>query len=113
MGKFQRKTAALPDIPGEPCESVADWMKITLGLDPANRKTVAPGLSHVDVDRDLAQTTLDYERVEKLRVFEQGLAVSHEHRHQTNADRVAHDLDQLVRATRPPIGIGDIAARDL
>ena len=68
------------------------------------------GLMHA---RNLAQTTVSHQRLEKFRMFEQGLAVGHDHRDESNADGVARDFDQLFLAPRAPISVGDVTARDL
>ena len=111
--QLQRQTGARANLPCQLRESLAHRMKIYFTRQAIDREPVPAGLRHVDVDRDLAQPAVNHQRLEKLGMLEQRLAVSHEHRHQADRDRVPHDLDQLFLPSAPPIGIGHIAARDL
>ena len=88
-------------------------MQIGFAFDPADRETMPAGLRHIDVHRDLPQSALDHEPLEKLRMLDQRLSVRHEHRNGADGNGVTNDLDQLVAASRFPIGVRDVAAGDL
>lgn len=57
----------------------------------------------IDVNRNLPRPTFDHQLLKKLRMFEEGLAVSYEHGHY--ASRVADDLQELTLPARSSGGI--------
>jgi hypothetical protein len=65
-----RRAGALTDIPRQVRECLAHRVKISFGLDASDGITMATGLRHVDVDRDLAEPAFHHESFEKFRVLE-------------------------------------------
>jgi hypothetical protein len=49
----------------------------------------------------------------KTGAAQQRLPVSHQHRYETDTYRVANNLNQLFTPAGTPVGVNDIAARDL
>ena len=88
-------------------------MKIGFAGDAVDRETGAAGLGHVDMHRHLAQAAVDDELLKEFRMIEQGLPMSHEHRHEAGINGVAHNGNQLALAIASPVGVGHVAARDL
>jgi hypothetical protein len=68
--QLQWCAGAVTDIPRQIRERFAHGVKIPFGLNAADGITVATGLCHVDMDRDLAEPAFDHESFEKFRVLE-------------------------------------------
>src|SRR5688572_29705952 len=88
-------------------------MQVGFAFDAANRITVPPRLSHIDVDGNLPQPPFDHEALEEFGMLDERLPVRHQHWNGANRDRVTNDLDQLVPSPRFPVGVRDVAAGNL
>ncbi len=70
MRQLQWSADALTDIPRQVRERLAHGVKVAFALNAGDGITMATGLRHVDVDRDLAEPAVDHESFEKFRVLE-------------------------------------------
>src|SRR6476620_7902753 len=68
--ELQWSVDALTDISRQVRERLAHGVKVALALNAADRITMATGLRHVDVDRDLAEPAVDHQSFEKFRMLE-------------------------------------------
>ena len=68
--ELQWRADTLTDVSRQVRECLAHGVKIPFGLDASDGITMATGLRHVDVDRDLAEPSADHESFEKFGMLE-------------------------------------------
>ena len=76
---LEREAGLSPHPNGQIGKGLTDRMQVSLALDSTNRESMAARLCHVDMNGNLAQAAFHDQPLEKVRLFDQRLAVGHQH----------------------------------